>query len=494
VNADGVPDLLVANGGSDDVSVLLGSTAAGVWTATPSQRLASGGGGPVAVAVVNAGSPHGPDLLVTNGDGTVALLPGIGSGGKGSGLFQDTDPQKVSLGTAVVESLFDPGTGRLFVLSPGGGVGVLAGGRFTILFDRGVVTVSLADSLLVAGFDNGTIALLSGSGEELTSRSAVFTGQPGALVALHNGPFILNVYVTQPGDTRPVLLALPLAEPVPLPGPPRVRLVLPVGAVNPRHVSRPTATVPTRLVARGTSLPGFDLVLVATLLPGDPGEAPPGASPAADPDDEVFAAFVPPAPVDGGGGGQDRDGGQGAALAAAVVPGDRPEGPSWQSYPLGVSDALRRRLWQRQVNDRVEDALDAVEGVLDRLRELLEPAAASPAPTRGQALRPVLPPAAVEARTDSPAPGPAEVPSPSGDPPGPDAAAGAAGAPRLTAPRRLPPAVARCARAAAGLAAALVGAWLVRSAGPQGRPAPPPPRRAAAEPFFKGFSRSRDVG
>ena len=50
LNGDGAPDLLVANAGSNDVSVLLGSTAAGVWTATPSQRLSSGGEGPVTVA------------------------------------------------------------------------------------------------------------------------------------------------------------------------------------------------------------------------------------------------------------------------------------------------------------------------------------------------------------------------------------------------------------------------------------------------------------
>jgi hypothetical protein len=94
VNNDGVPDLLIANEGSNDVSVLIGSTQTGVWTATPYQRLNSGGSGPTAVSMrQNANGV--PDLVVTNGQsGTLTVLPGVGQG-----FFNDTNPQPpISLG------------------------------------------------------------------------------------------------------------------------------------------------------------------------------------------------------------------------------------------------------------------------------------------------------------------------------------------------------------------------------------------------------------
>ena len=83
VNGDGVPDLLVVNEGSNDVSTLFGVfDSGGNWLAIPGPRLASGGVGPIAVRVVpDASSPGGNDLAVTNGqDGTLAILPGRGQG------------------------------------------------------------------------------------------------------------------------------------------------------------------------------------------------------------------------------------------------------------------------------------------------------------------------------------------------------------------------------------------------------------------------------
>src|SRR5208282_1814030 len=128
VNGDGVSDLLVANQGSNDVSVLIGNAGAGTWGATAYQRLTSGGSGPIAVAVQQTGGANGPNLLVTNSDGTVSLLPGIGSDGNGSGFFQDTNPTTFSLGTPIVQSLLTD-NGQLFVVGADGSVSILVDGN-----------------------------------------------------------------------------------------------------------------------------------------------------------------------------------------------------------------------------------------------------------------------------------------------------------------------------------------------------------------------------
>ena len=52
VNGDGIPDMLIADQGSNDVSVLFGSyNAQGDWVGVAGPRLKSGGDGPIAVTV-----------------------------------------------------------------------------------------------------------------------------------------------------------------------------------------------------------------------------------------------------------------------------------------------------------------------------------------------------------------------------------------------------------------------------------------------------------
>ena len=86
--------------GSNDVSILLGSGAkqangsSASWTMTYGPRFNAGGIGTNHVSIGNYNGDTVPDLLVSNGQsGNVTMLPGIGSAGTGTGFFNDTNPQ-----------------------------------------------------------------------------------------------------------------------------------------------------------------------------------------------------------------------------------------------------------------------------------------------------------------------------------------------------------------------------------------------------------------
>ena len=83
------PDLVVADKGSNDVSILLNQSQQGgaiAFNAGP--RLKSGGTGPVSTVVGTFTGDGKPDILVSNsGSNNVMLLPGVGGG-----FFNDTNP------------------------------------------------------------------------------------------------------------------------------------------------------------------------------------------------------------------------------------------------------------------------------------------------------------------------------------------------------------------------------------------------------------------
>src|SRR5262249_44512871 len=91
---DPTPDLLVANEGSNDVTILLGQGQGKDWTLEPGPRLHAHGSGPVSTALRSVPDPKGgapiQDLLVANSQSnTVTLLPGAG------GDFFDDQKQSV---------------------------------------------------------------------------------------------------------------------------------------------------------------------------------------------------------------------------------------------------------------------------------------------------------------------------------------------------------------------------------------------------------------
>ena len=87
LNGDGRPDLVVANTGSNDVSILLGQGAGSSWTLTPGPRIKTDAG-PVAVAVGDVpatASPTSP--WPTSQANNVQVFPGVGGG-----FFNDQAP------------------------------------------------------------------------------------------------------------------------------------------------------------------------------------------------------------------------------------------------------------------------------------------------------------------------------------------------------------------------------------------------------------------
>ena len=96
VNGDGKPDLVVANKGSNDVSILLNQSQGNSITFTPGPRLKVGSG-PVSTVVKDVTGDGIPDVLVSNSQSNnVMLLPGVGGG-----FFNDQNPRVISLGPAL---------------------------------------------------------------------------------------------------------------------------------------------------------------------------------------------------------------------------------------------------------------------------------------------------------------------------------------------------------------------------------------------------------
>jgi FG-GAP-like repeat len=100
-NPDALPDLVVADKGSNQVSILLNqSQKGGAISFSLGPRLNSGGSGPVSTVVGNFTGGAFPDMLVTNSQSNdVMLLPGVGQG-----FFNDTHPTPFAVGANPVTS------------------------------------------------------------------------------------------------------------------------------------------------------------------------------------------------------------------------------------------------------------------------------------------------------------------------------------------------------------------------------------------------------
>ena len=223
-----LPDLVVADEGSNQVSILVNqSQPGGAISFDAGPRLNSGGTGPVSTVVgyFTPGSAY-QDILVSNsGTNKVALLPGVGGG-----FFNDQNPQTFAVGT-------DPGP--LFVGNFDGKpdlVTVNAGSNNLTLIsdfmnaDRTTIPISsggtepdaafsfsfpgsVFDNLVVGNGGDGVLALFEGSEEGLTLTSSETNPDlpsPTALAfsALTGGK--IQFYAATAGREGATLVDLPL--------------------------------------------------------------------------------------------------------------------------------------------------------------------------------------------------------------------------------------------------------------------------------------------
>jgi hypothetical protein len=210
INGDGVPDMLITNQGSNDISVLFGLwSASGEWIGITGPRLRAGGAGPIAVAVSDlAGNPNA-DLIVTNGgSGTETVLPGVGLG-----FFNDQQPQTLfQFGASVIQApTFVGDTSVGYALTSGGNLlrfdldNPTAGA--SVVYDDGDVVAARAldNGDVVVAVADGSVDVLDPEGNhlvvgaELQAQSGTPLS-PSSLVVLQKANGQLEVLVSSQGS------------------------------------------------------------------------------------------------------------------------------------------------------------------------------------------------------------------------------------------------------------------------------------------------------
>ena len=231
LNGDTIPDVVVANEGSNDVSIFLGQLTNNTWTLLYRPRQSTGGLGPTAVAIADVTGANGtgsadslPDLLVSNGQSNdVTVLPNRGNGffinqsaADALPLNTGSDPQQLFVGN------FDNSAGLDLVTVNAISNDVTLFANFmtdlttSTVSTGGTSPVAVAaevdsngtSALLVANAGNGLVELLMGgpAGFEVagtTVQSAVAHLSDLALVTAGNE---LDVYGTASGRETAVLL------------------------------------------------------------------------------------------------------------------------------------------------------------------------------------------------------------------------------------------------------------------------------------------------
>jgi hypothetical protein len=345
LNGDGIPDLVVANEGSNDVSILLGQGRGSDWTLTPGPRLVAGAG-PVSTTVADLAGNGIPDLLVTNSQSNnVYLLPGVGHG-----FFDDQHPQIFNTGSDPVQALVGDfnGDGRLDLVTInagsnnltyfadfGPGRSIASGGDTPLAAVTGDFNHDGTTDLLVANNGDGHVALL-----DSTPDGPAFDRVFSSLDAPHPTDLAvadMNVYVTNEGQDSEVLLTsfgIPVPGTVNEPRPPLADVLLANGPgfespLSVRDQPEAPATELGLLAAAGALPPRGEAAGPAGEEPAAAEQLPAEAGPQVD---GVSGESAAAAPASGGGdngeaSGADSGSGDGAALSG---------------FQIGVEDALRR--------------------------------------------------------------------------------------------------------------------------------------------------------
>jgi hypothetical protein len=227
VDGDGRPDLIVADKGSNEVSILLNKAIGNGFTFVPGERLKVGVG-PVATAVADVYGNGRQDLVVANsGSNSVMVLPAIGNG-----FFNDQGPIVYPVGTnptSVFVGNFTSGPGQeIAVIDSGSNTVSLVSnlGSVTPLtqsISSGgidpeaafVVPGASADSLVVANSGNGSISLFEGGANGLSLDSVLSTSglpNPSALALASFSSSGIEFWTTNDGEQHASLVGFEFQE------------------------------------------------------------------------------------------------------------------------------------------------------------------------------------------------------------------------------------------------------------------------------------------
>jgi hypothetical protein len=342
-----LPDLVVADKGSNRVSILLNKSQGGTISFDQGPRLNSGGSGPVSTVVGHfTGSPN-QDILVTNsGSNNVALLPGVGGG-----FFNDTNPQTFAVGNnpgPIFAGTFD---GKPDVVTVNAGSNDLTLISDFMRADAVTRTISSGgtdpvtafsfsggsgfDDLVVGNGGDGVLALFEGGDQGLTLTSSATNPDlpsPSAVVYAGLASGDVQFYAATEGREAAALVALSLggetALPAPLPSPSPLTPV--VAQLVPLQESS-VALVGTLLI---TTLPSSsnEVILARAETEVAATVSQTSSAPVA-PNQTVLVEILSD---ETGGGGEPP-----APPLAARAQAEAPAG-SWQRHVLGTDEAIEQ--------------------------------------------------------------------------------------------------------------------------------------------------------
>jgi hypothetical protein len=223
-NLNGQPDLIVANSGSNDVSILLGQGTGPSFTLIPGPRIKTDAG-PVAVAVGNLLNDGHPDLAVANQQaGNVQVFPGVGGG-----FFNDQAPKTYAVGRSP-DGLFlgsfsgsgteiaalNGGSNTISLLGQNGVIETIpAGGLRPSSGFAGDFTNNGFSDLVVGNLGDGHLALLLGGPGGLTLSQSVTSAavpSPTSLSFAGVSEGVLSFYAASAGREAASLLAFDMNQ------------------------------------------------------------------------------------------------------------------------------------------------------------------------------------------------------------------------------------------------------------------------------------------
>jgi YVTN family beta-propeller protein len=221
---NGQPDLIVADNGSNEVSILLGQGSGSNWTLVPGPRISTDGG-PMAVAVGNILGDGKQDLAVANQQANnVQVFPGQGGGffsqnattypvGQApDGLFMGDFS-----GSGTQMAALNSGSNTVSVIDPRSGVTqtIPTGGVFPSSGFSGDFTNNGFTDLVVGNSASGQMALFTGGAGGLSLNQSITSAEvpsPTSLSFAGVSGGVLSFYAATAGREAASLLAFNLNE------------------------------------------------------------------------------------------------------------------------------------------------------------------------------------------------------------------------------------------------------------------------------------------